>query len=230
MTDETPINPMRLRSPAEFFPEGLPRRAAAAIKDGDTRTLEALLAAEPSLAKYVGTGGMTMALWATSLQEPDALSLLLRAGEDPNRMIVMGRQKFQLLALAAGGDNDLVFSVLLAAGADPNSVDNGEPALFNAIHARRWSRVDALLKAGADIDAPGQTGSPPVIYLAKINEYAAVEDFIARGADVRAKDRGGLTLADYVQRFPLSADSPNGQAHARIKRFLVMRGQLPPDA
>ena len=201
---------------------------AAAIKDGDRRTLERLVAADPSLATAEGAGGMTMLLWAASLREVDAAALLLRAGEDPNRMIAMGAQKFQLLALAAGGDNDDLFGDLLAAGGDPNSVDNGEPALFNAIHARRWDRVDRLLAAGADIDAPGATGSPPVVYLAKINEYAAVADFIERGANVRAKDRGGATLVDYVRRFRLSPDSPNGQAHARVKRMLALRGVLDP--
>lgn len=229
MTDRT-ANPMRRRSPAEFFPDGPARRLAAAIQDGDQRAQAALLAADPALAKVEGAGGMTMTLWAVSLREVDAAALLLYAGEDPNRMIVMGRQKFQLLALAAGGDDDRLFEVLLAAGADPKSVDNGEPALFNAIHARRWDRVDRLLTLGAELDGPGRTGAPPVIYLAKINEYAAVADFIERGANLRATDAGGATLADYVQQHGPAPDSPNGQAYARVKKMLMVRGLIPREA
>lgn len=227
---DAPVNPMRLRAPEEFFKAEPARRAAAAIKDGDLRTLDVLLAADPSLARAEGPSGMTMLLWAASLQETDAAALLLRAGEDPNRMIAMGKQKFQLLALAAGGDSDDLFALLLAAGADPNSVDNGEPALFNAIHARRWDRLHRLLDAGADIDGPGPLGSPPIVYLAKLNEFAAIEDLLARGANVRAKDRGGATLADYVLLHELPRDTPQGQAQARLKRHLVMRGLIKPDA
>ena len=221
-------NPMRRRRPEEFF-AGPAARVAAAIQRGDLGMLEALLKQDPKLAEAEGAGGMTMMLWAASLQEVPSVGVLLHHGADPNREIVAGKQKFQLLALAAGGDNDDLFGLLLTAGADPNSADNGEPALFNAIHARRWDRVAQLLEAGADIDKPGQTGSPPVIYLAKINEYAAVADFIERGADIKAKDRGGATLASYVRSFSHSADSPNGQAHARVKRMLVSRGAMRPE-
>lgn len=228
MSDE-PVNPMRRRTPEEFFTAEPARRAAHAIKAGDLRTLDVMLAADPALAKAEGPSGMTLMLWAASLQEVDAVALLLRAGEDPNRMIVMGKQKFQLLALAAGGDNDALFSLLLAAGADPNSVDNGVPALFNAIHARRWDRLHRLLDAGADIDAPGPLKSPPAIYLAKLSEYAAIEDLLARGANVRAKDGAGATLTDYVLQRELPRDTPQGQAQARLRKDLALRGLIPRD-
>lgn len=221
------VNPMRLRQPEEFFAEPA-RTAAAAIQSGNTHRLEAMLKADPSLVKVVGAHDMTLLLWAASLQEIAAVGVLLKHKADPNFVHGKGPRKFQLLALAAGGDSDELFHLLLAAGADPNSVDGEGSALFDAIHARRWDRVATLLDAGADIDRPGPVSSPPVLYLAKINEYAAVADFIERGADIKAKDLGGATLADVVRRFPLSADSPNGQAHARVERMLVSRGAMAP--
>lgn len=220
-------NPMRRRAPEEFFAEPA-RSAAAAIQSGNTGRLEAMLRVDPKLVEVEGAKGMTLLLWAASLQEVAAVGVLLRHKADPNWMFKVSEQKFQLLALAAGGDNDELFMALFAAGADPNSVDGEGSALFNAIHARRWDRVALLLDAGADIDRPGPMSSPPVLYLAKINEYAAVADFIERGADIKAKDLGGATLADVVKRFSLSADSPNGQAHARVERMLVSRGAMAP--
>lgn len=219
-------NPMRRRAPAEFFAEPA-RTAAAAIQRGDTVRLEAMLTADPKLVKVVGNHDMTLLLWAASLQELPSVAALLRHGADPNHMHGAGPGKFQLLALAAGGDSDELFMMLLTAGADPNSVDGEESALFNAIHARRWDRVAVLLDAGADIDKPGPMSSAPVLYLAKINEYAAVADFIERGADIKTKDLGGATLADVVKRFALDPNSPNGQSHARVKRMLASRGALP---
>ncbi|MBL9106237.1 MAG: hypothetical protein JNL82_35265 [Myxococcales bacterium] len=224
----TPVtNPMRLRRPEEFFAEPA-RAAAAAIQRGDTPRLKAALAADPRLVATVGAHDMTLLLWAMALQEVAAVEVLLAHGADPDHVHGEGPRKYQPLALAAGGDNDAVFDLLLLAGADPNSVDGEDSALFNAIHARRWDRVAVLLDAGADIDRHGPMSSPPVIYLAKINEYAAVADFIERGADIRARDLGGATLADVVRTFKLSRDSPNGQAHARVERMLVSRGAMPP--
>lgn len=224
---EPVVNPMRRHAPAEMFP-GKPARAAAAVKRGDTTSLEAELVINPDVVHAVGKQGMTMLLWAASLQEVGCASVLLRHGADPNVMIKSGEQEFQVFALVAGGDNDSMFDLLLQAGADPNSTDCGEPALFNAIHARRWDRCWQMIDAGADINKPGRTGSPPVIYLAKINEWGAVADFIERGADVKAKDFGGATLADYVANYKLDRESANGLAHARVRRMLESRGMMTP--
>lgn len=224
-TDAASTNPMRRRAPEEFFKEPAVQ-VAAAIKRGDMSTLEVLLHADPKLAATEGTGGMTMLLWAMSLQEVGGVAILLRFAADPNQMIVFGKQKFQPLALAAGGDSDDLFETLMVVGADPNSVDNGEPALFNAITARRWDRVRRLLDAGADINKPGAMNSPPVVYLAQIQEYPAVVEFIERGADLKAKDPGGSTLADYVRSFHPTGDPEVDQAHARARRMLVSRGLM----
>jgi len=205
---------------------GPPLEAARAIQKKAYERLRTLIAANPGIVNAVSSTGMTLLAWAASQQSVEGVNILLKHGADPNYIVTINQEQFQLLALAAGGSNDTLFDLLLQAGADPNSKDNDKTAVYAAIDARRWDRLERLLTAGADLNSISRGGSPLIIYLAKINQYSQVEALIKRGVDLQVNDVGGATLADYVRRFALSSDTPNGRAHSRVRELLRQRGLL----
>lgn len=94
------------------------------------------------------------------------------------------------LALAAGATErapELVVA-LLAAGADPNVRDaHGLTALHRAIDANRPPAEGArvikiLVRAGADVEAPGQYGWTPLQLAVERGGFEEVEALVAAGA------------------------------------------------
>ncbi len=71
----------------------------------------------------------------------------------------------------------------LAAGAD----DPGE-ALREAARAGDLARVDALLAAGAPVNAPARYGQTPLYYAAEKGHLAVAKRLVERGANVNAAD------------------------------------------
>ncbi|HEX5718057.1 MAG TPA: ankyrin repeat domain-containing protein, partial [Thermoanaerobaculia bacterium] len=76
-----------------------------------------------------------------------------------------------------------VLLAALAAGAD----DPGE-ALREAARAGDLARVDALLAAGAPVDAPARYGQTPLYFAAEKGHLAVAKRLVERGANVNAKD------------------------------------------
>src|SRR5271169_1302041 len=65
---------------------------------------------------------------------------------------------------------------LLARGVDPNTVDpNGDPVLFVAARAGWQPTVDALLGAGAKLDAANRFGDRPIMVAALGGHVAIVK-------------------------------------------------------
>lgn len=219
MTTNLPVK----HTPEEFF-KGDSLEIASAIEGNDIEKLQRLLKSQTAKLNDAGKDGMTLLFWAASLGQIECVKALLDAGANPNSLIQMGGQSFQLLALAAGGKSDALFELLLDSGANPNCLDNSDPAIFAAIHARRWDRMKKLLDHGADINLAGKDKSPPVVYLASINQYEQVAELISRGADITKPEFGGGTLSDYVGRYSLDTTSPNGRWHAKVQQMLAAKG------
>ena len=216
-------NPASLHMPDEFF-DGKELDVARAISQGMSEQVNFLIGQDKILANSTGKKGMTLLYWAASLQKVECVGLLLSAGAEPNALIRFNGQIFQLLALAAGGNSDELFYKLLKSGADPNSKDGKDPAIFSAIHARRWDRMNSLLDKGADINCVGREGATPLIYLAAINQYEQVANLISRGANINLTNKGGISLAEYVESFAFSPLTENGKWHGRVKSMLQARG------
>jgi ankyrin repeat protein len=86
---------------------------------------------------------------------------------------------------------------LVAAGADPNAVDeNGETPLHFACDRGQLEAVRALLLAGADPNAREEQGQTPLMYavVCECDATADIADLLIRaGADVEAKDNDGVS-------------------------------------
>ena len=127
---------------------------------------------------------------------------LLQNGADGNARDASGAT---LLMMAAGSGNLAVVEALLAARVDVNAVDEqGWGALMKAAYNAELDRgfpdvVQALIDAGANIEATIAYGIRPLMLAAGYGETAVVEALLDAGADFRAQNDGGRTALTMVK-------------------------------
>ena len=150
--------------------------AVAAIRAGDVAALERLLAAEPTLAA-ARVGPRTLLHLAT-----DWPGGLPRVAD--------------------------TIRALVAAGADVNAPFDGpqhaETPLHWAASADDVPALDALLDAGADIDAPGGVigGGTPLNDATAFGQWRAAQRLVERGARTTWFDAAALGLLDRLAAVP----------------------------
>ena len=157
-------------------------RSRAAIENGDVPALRRLLETHPELARarIVDSNGAARTLLHLVADWP---------GHRPN--------------------GPEAVAVLVAAGADVNAVlPNGptgsrETPLHWAASNDDVELIDALLDAGADIEAPGAvfTGGPPMSDAVIFAQWHAARRLHERGARVELWQAAALGLLEDVQRF-----------------------------
>ena len=109
-----------------------------------------------------------------------------------------------LMLAAHGGHLDAV-KALIAAGADVNATDElGWSALVKALYNTEQDRgfadvVEALVQAGADQEIRIGYGIRPLMLAAGYGEAAVCEVLLKNGADVLARNDGGLTALMMVK-------------------------------
>lgn len=140
---------------------------------------------------------------AVSAADVDGVRKLLAAGADCNQRNGDGATALMLAAHA--GRLDLV-KMLIGAGADVNATDErGWGALmkaaYNADLDRGFAEVaQALIDAGANVEAPIGFGIRPLMLAAGYGETAVVQALLDAGADVLARNDGGLTALMMVKQ------------------------------
>jgi len=168
---------MHCLSPATPLAEA----AVRAIQTGDIAALQQLVRDHPGLATArVGDdspGGMTRTLLHVATDWP---------GHFPNGAAIV--------------------SILAAAGGDVNAPCTGphaETPLHWAASSNDVAVLDALLDAGADIEAPGAVlgGGPPLADATGFRQWAAAHRLVARGARTTLRDAATLGLQDRLEEF-----------------------------
>lgn len=202
---------------------------AEAISKGDEPKMLKLINSNQLDINLVGIkAGLTLLIWAVMHQNISIIKTLLVLGADPNQMIFDPEGKtslrFQLVALAAQGEDDILLETLVDAGGDVNSTYNGEPALFQAFYARRWDRMRYLLDKGADIDQTDTSGVTPIIFLSMLDLYEQVHYLLERGADFKKKSLAGIDVCQILENFQLPLHSIEAVWQLKVKQFLVEKG------
>jgi len=129
---------------------------------------------------------------------------LIRKGENPNQIVTKGEGSL-LIRYCRYSENDPIAFFLLKNGAKPDTLRS--PAGRTALHVAAAYYAceplcEALLKAGADINARTNDGATPLMLAANSAKLRLVKWLIQKGADPLLKDKKGKTAYDYA----LSAD------------------------
>eukprot|EP00753_Platysulcus_tardus_P013122 PLAT3624.2.p1 GENE.PLAT3624.2~~PLAT3624.2.p1 ORF type:complete len:435 (-),score=69.56 PLAT3624.2:100-1404(-) len=131
---------------------------------------------------------------ARALEKKDMEALLAIVNEaGVDAVVAYKRRAFSLLCHCACYDFTAAIISLIESGAD---VHERSEERFTALHlARSGSVVEALLAAGADINAVDKNGCSPLLAASFRGHVAAVEALLSAGADVN--------LGDVALRSPL---------------------------
>lgn len=190
-----------------------------------------------------GLGVDPAGLWeAVGAGDLEAVDLLLRAGVDPDGRGASGTAA--LVAIAGRGDDEHQLEIvqrLLDADADANL--DGGLALVRAGFSGNRDVVEALLDAGADVDAVDpSTGKTPLMYAAQQGNADVAELLIDEDADVDARetkygftalmiasDRGELEVVKLLLDADADVDvtTENGRSALRLANGGKSRGPKP---
>ncbi|MGA8863029.1 MAG: ankyrin repeat domain-containing protein [Gallionella sp.] len=133
----------------------------------------------------------------------DSVRSMLAAGADVNSRDSEGST---LLMLASHAGNLAMVLALIGAGAQVNACDErGWTPLMKAAYNADLDRgfadvVQALIDAGANVEMPIGYGIRPLMLAAGYGETAVVETLLNAGADVLARNEGGLTALMMVKQ------------------------------
>ena len=143
----------------------------------------------------------------------DILKALLKAGARPN--VDDGQGRTPLSMAAAGGLADSV-SILLAHDADKEARFDGRTPLLHAVNRQDQKSVEALLKAGADVNARTGNDNRTALHLAASKrDIEMMKLLLAHKADVNARDNHGLTPLDIAN----GKEAPQRNQVPAVPRF-----------
>ncbi|KAI7845669.1 hypothetical protein COHA_000783 [Chlorella ohadii] len=113
-----------------------------------------------------------------------------------------GRDQLTPLMLAVLNSKEQVVPALLAAGADPNTAEQGgSTALFYASGQEDVDIVHSLLQAGASCSLANPNGQLPVHFACQIGSLPVLQALAAHGSSVVAADASGYTPLHYACKF-----------------------------
>jgi ankyrin repeat protein len=169
----------------------------SAVLKGNDRLLELLISAGADI-NYKDGEGLTAYSYAARLGNQKLKRALIDAGADPQIGVREYREEYGEAAFfqaAADGRTDVI-EAMLANGTDVNGINKSKvTALMRAVED---STVDALLKAGADVNMKDDAGLTALTWAALFRRTSLLKKLIAAGADVNVQTRDGKTVLDLV--------------------------------
>lgn len=155
-------------------------RILRAVREQDRQAVRALLDRKADV-NTPSADGATALHWAVHRDDFELVTLLLRAGARADAATDLGVTP---LALASANGNAEIVAALIEAKANANAVVTGEPVLIAAARSGSVAAVDALLRAGAAVDAREEARGQTALMTAAAHRHAAVTALLLkRGAD-----------------------------------------------
>ena len=197
------------------------------MKGGDLPTVEGLLAIDPELVEATDAAGVSALLHAAYKQHHAVAEFLLHKYQDLNlweaaafckeerlrhlldrgfKVNVWSPDGFTPLGLACFFGHTPCVKLLLDRGADPNAASTNDmqvaplhSAVARAAEGAALANVDALLAAGADVDATQQGGYTALHQAADRGMASVVRRVLEAGARADARSAAGRTPADHAR-------------------------------
>ncbi|HWN99407.1 MAG TPA: ankyrin repeat domain-containing protein [Blastocatellia bacterium] len=162
--------------------------------------------ARPNVEKGIEVRNDASALFfAVMAGDVETARLLADAGARlGDRMKVLGTIVTSPLLYATFLDDSAMVEYLISNGADPNEVDDDRISVLEwAAISNRVSTVQLLLARGAKVNHVDNHGMTPLLYAASINfgDSEVMNALIAAGADVKAKNKAGLTATELAESY-----------------------------
>jgi ankyrin repeat protein len=175
-------------------PPAKPSPLADAVQRGDTQAAQSLLKKKADV-NAAQADGATALHWAAYRGDAASAIALIRAGAHINARNHYGVTP---LALAAQQGSAPVLNLLLEAGVNPNDpmhvVNSGETPLMHAARSSKVDAVEALVRAGANVNAKETwNGQTALMWAAAEGDSAMVSALLKMSADLRARSNGGTT-------------------------------------
>jgi hypothetical protein len=130
-------------------------------------------------------------------QDEGALREALRRGMSPNMRFLSGDTLLSY-AVVLSATNSV--RVLLSAGADPNTVDNGERPFAMAVMHGDIATARLLLEYGFDVHRADRGGVTPLMQASDYDQIEIVRELLHRGVSVALRDENSETALDHAVR------------------------------
>lgn len=221
--------------------DGKARELAAAAAAGDVAAVLRLVRDERVDPNQLSKKGMPLVLWPA--MEPNAnmagTQALLENGADPNVKVDDGDNVMVYVAKLA---SPAIVKLFVQHGGDANA-RNGidEPLLIVAQLAGRWDNVQALVEAGADVNALDKHTSPhSVIFFYAPGAFDKVYWLLQHGADPGLRNgqaadpsrSGAQPVLEYIFHLKINAEAfPQlAEAQKKCQEWVLAHGyKAPPD-
>jgi ankyrin repeat protein len=191
---------------------GITPLMVAARHRGNVEVVRLLLqkGAKPNADKGVEVRNDASALYfAVMAGDVQTAEALLSAGAKlEQRMKVLGQFAISPLLYATFGGDWRMIEFLLRQGTNPNEVDDdGISLLAWATICNHVDTVQGLLARGAQVNHVDKHGMTPLLYAASIDfgDTAVLAKLIAAGADLKAKNKQGLTAFELAKHYQHAA-------------------------
>jgi ankyrin repeat protein len=194
------------------------------VKNGDMETILRWLEQDPTLVHSQTEQGVSVVMLAMYYGKPDVAKLLVSKGaslnifeatatgqlarvqelvaSDPNLVNATANDGFQPLGLASFFGHTTVVHFLLGQGAEANVASKNEQRvmpLHSAVAGQNLEIVQALLVAGADVNARQAGDFTPLHGAAENGQVEMVKLLLGHGADISARSDSGQTAREIGQ-------------------------------